>query len=308
MSCLVFNCLVIFYYYLSFDFKFAFDCICLGREKLELEPLSKLALMADNAIAIGNGFRESKCNCGVRGNCWFHCKKGVDKELACVKNLEKKADILVGIYELQVCQTPEIFKAASALFIELWGDDEDEAVKIFIKYFKDNWLVINCNWFESYNHPNNAGSCSSNNGNEAINGVIKRQDTLRELLPLTTFLLVSCNIVLKWSRARDPKDVNYKPFATEPTIKLCQWTLGWQWKQEFNKYIWRHPDNPDCWFINSRDGVLIEGSEVIKQYEKQMSQCNWTTFAAFVNCAFGYWKVTIKEDANENNWYENTIF
>ncbi len=79
----------------SFDYKFVFDSVCLGRDKLELEPLTKLALMADNAQAIGNGFFESSCNCGVRGNCWFHCKKAVDKELACVKNSEKKSDLLI---------------------------------------------------------------------------------------------------------------------------------------------------------------------------------------------------------------------
>jgi hypothetical protein len=57
------------------DFKFLFDSLAEGREKLGLEPLPKLTLMADNANAICNGFRESKCDSGIRGNCWFHVKK-----------------------------------------------------------------------------------------------------------------------------------------------------------------------------------------------------------------------------------------
>jgi hypothetical protein len=73
-----------------------------------------------DADAIGNGFRESKCDCGVRGNCWFHCKKNVLKEIACVKDVKKKAALLEGICELQICPTPGIFKAASALFVRLW--------------------------------------------------------------------------------------------------------------------------------------------------------------------------------------------
>jgi hypothetical protein len=58
-----------------------------------------------DADAIGNGFRESKCDCGVRGNCWFHCKKNVLKEIACVKDVKKKAALLEGICELQICPT-----------------------------------------------------------------------------------------------------------------------------------------------------------------------------------------------------------
>ena len=46
---------------------------------------------------------------------------------------------------------------------------------------------------ESYDivtyHPNDAGACSSNNGNESINRVVKAEDTLRKLLPLSEFLI-----------------------------------------------------------------------------------------------------------------------
>ena len=41
--------------------------------------------------------------------------------------------------------------------------------------------------------------------------------------------MVSTNIVYKWSRARDPSNPNYKPFAAEPTIKLSQWTLAYKY-------------------------------------------------------------------------------
>jgi hypothetical protein len=160
-----------------------------------LEPLPKIGLMADNAAAISNGFKESKSDNGVRGNCWFHVKKNVLIELASVKDQDKRADLLAGIHNLQLAQTPTIFKAASTLYVKTWSADRDPAVVYFINYFTKNWLEKNFNWFESYHHPNNAGSCSTNNGNESVNGVIKKQDTLRRLLPLATFLLVACNIV-----------------------------------------------------------------------------------------------------------------
>ena len=37
-----------------------------------------------------------------------------------------------------------------------------------------------------------------------------------------------------------------------------------------------------------------------------MEECNWRTFDQFTNCAFGYWKITIKSNANESNWKKST--
>ena len=55
----------------------------------------------------------------------------------------------------------------------------------FIRDFKREWIDQN----NSFNNPNDAGSCSTNNGNEGCNAVIKSQDTFRKLLPLSRFLL-----------------------------------------------------------------------------------------------------------------------
>jgi hypothetical protein len=149
--------------------------------------------MADSAHSITNGFRESgeakNITCGVRGNCWFHCKKSIDKRLLRVIDEAKRKHLLASLYQLQASQTPKIFKKASDLFVmECEGDDDLDVVD-FIKGFKEEWLDQNQNWFEAWNHPNNAGSPSTNNGNESCNGVIKFEDTLRELLPLYSFLL-----------------------------------------------------------------------------------------------------------------------
>ena len=48
----------------------------------------------------------------------FIVKKSVDIAIACVKNVEKKKEILAATYQLQVSQTPTIFLAASTLFVE----------------------------------------------------------------------------------------------------------------------------------------------------------------------------------------------
>ena len=58
-------------------------------------------------------------------------------------------------------------------------------------------LRKNSNWFEGYNHPLNAGAALTNNGNEVINVVIKKEDTLRALLSLPEFLLMIYELVKK---------------------------------------------------------------------------------------------------------------
>ena len=102
--------------------------------------MPKLSLRADVAVAIGKGFAESKLDTGIRVTCWFHCKKSIDKRLTKVRDQDKKVFLLSSIYKLQVCQTPEIFKCASALFVEQCLDDEDHEVVDFITGFKEEWL------------------------------------------------------------------------------------------------------------------------------------------------------------------------
>ena len=74
----------------SLDYKHIFDGLALGRELLQKTPLPTLALMADAAAAIGNGFELSKISSGIRGTCWFHCKKSFDKGISSVLNKEQK--------------------------------------------------------------------------------------------------------------------------------------------------------------------------------------------------------------------------
>ena len=71
------------------------------------------------------------------------------------------------------------------------------------------------------NHPNNARSCTINNGNEGCYGVVKSEDKLRKLLPLASFLL-GIRILIKMYTY-----INMKPFATPPSVTLLQWKLGW---------------------------------------------------------------------------------
>ena len=94
-----------------------------------------MSLIADSAHSITNGFLESgeamNIICGIRGNCWFHCKKSIYKRLPRVKNEVKRKYLLASLSQLQVCQTPKIFKKASDLFVmECEKDDDDDLTMI----------------------------------------------------------------------------------------------------------------------------------------------------------------------------------
>ena len=83
---------------------------------------------------------------------------------------------------------------------------------------------------------------------------------------------VSTNIVRKWSRARDPLNTHFRPFAHEPTIQLSQWTLVWSWKNYFSPFIKQDKASPEFWYVKPHDGIPIESTEVIKRYDYQMSE------------------------------------
>ena len=67
---------------------------------------------------------------------------------------------------------------------------------------------------------------STNNALEAINRVIKDEDTIRERLVLSRFLVVVVSIVKKWSKERNPSGINAKLFHQQVSINLSHWTEG----------------------------------------------------------------------------------
>jgi transposase-like protein len=96
-----------------------------------------------------------------------------------VRPKENVVKILKDIDLLQLSQNEEIFEKASRMFVAKWKEEQDE----FIKYFQNEWLVLNRNWFEGIQKM----IPSTNNALEAFNRVIKDENTLRERLPISRF-------------------------------------------------------------------------------------------------------------------------
>ncbi len=278
-----------------YDFKFLFNSLQLGRQKIFEPRLSyDLSLMADGSDAITNGYREAGF-VGVREMCWFHVVKNIKSYLSKVEDRYAK-EIRFDIEKLQKAQTPMLFEAGAALFVSKWISKDNESVKTFIEYFKREWLINHDKWYESFNHPNNVCSCSTNNGNESINNVIKKEDTFRELLSFNQFKVVCCKIVRKWSYNINPTNINAMVFATRPSIydsnvnDLPLWTKAYNWQKETEMHL-----VGDLFYAKASDNLsLVITSSVIMDYEAKCKSCQFKNFGDWVRTTLGMWRISIK--------------
>ncbi|CAF4446237.1 unnamed protein product, partial [Rotaria socialis] len=108
-----------------------------------------------------------------------------------VKKSEQE-DLVNDVESLQLAQDERIFIKASNLFVKKWSKKEPN----FIEYFQNEWLTTHNAWYEGVGH----FTPSTNNALEATNNVIKKENTLRERLPLSRFKVLAFEIVEKWSK------------------------------------------------------------------------------------------------------------
>lgn len=118
-------------------------------------------------------------------------------------------------------------------------------------------------------------------------------------MDLNTFLATASKMIMKWSKARDPNNVNFRSFSNEPSIRLNQWTDGYNWKKEAEIKIL---DDVNVFYVASRENNVIITTEVINKYESLWLNCNFTSFEQFVDAMFGYWRITL----NKDNWKLST--
>ena len=119
----------------------------------------------------------------------------------------------------------KIFIRACELFFTKW---DTPTTTEFAKYFKDNWVNINFNWFAGATE----GFPVTNNALEATNNVVKKHDTLREKVVMSEFLAMLTTITQDWSQARDPMSPNYRPFNTSVTVSQSELQRAKTWKSD----------------------------------------------------------------------------
>ena len=171
------------------DFKFLFSSVIDGvtmatNGEMKFAPSH---VIADAAPAIRNGFTLAFGHEAEKViMCWAHVMMNIDKQLVKISNENIRSAVREDIQELQLCPDEDSFLHATSLFLDKWRASGQEGVHSFIDYFRASWLDQNNTWFEGYalNAP------STNNGLEATNQAIKRQNTMRERLEMARFLFV----------------------------------------------------------------------------------------------------------------------
>ena len=88
------------------------------------------------------------------------------------------------ITNIQVMPSTSSFNNAISLFFEKWEEHEVDVSK-FLNHFKNEWVDKNNGWYEGFTDGRNP---STDNGLEAINGVIKKNHTLRERMSVSQYL------------------------------------------------------------------------------------------------------------------------
>lgn len=147
------------------DYAFVFNAVKVKIRQFFEVDFEPTTLISDAANAIQNAFYRIFPLATVDIMCFAHVIRNVDKRPFKSQNNKKliKADITL----LQQAPDRKVFALMSQLFCEKWRPVETE----FITYFESQWLGEHCNWFEGAA----TYTPSTNNAQEAVNGVIKKK-------------------------------------------------------------------------------------------------------------------------------------
>ena len=115
------------------------------------------------------------------------------------------------------------FNYAIDLFFEKWESHETNVTQ-FLDHFKKEWVDKNSGWYEGFTE---GRSPSTDNGLESVNGVIKKNHTLRERMSVSQYLTNAVNMIRNWSLDREETARCEKPFQDTPKIESSTWILAY---------------------------------------------------------------------------------
>lgn len=137
-----------------------------------------------------------------------------------IKNRLQRVAFMVDIGKLQAAKTKEIriFDIASDLFVRKWST----VSKDLKKYFQEEWLTKNRNWFEAFARR----TPSTNNCTESFNNTIKTH-THRERLAIGEFRRILFDMVREWAVTKQSELIIIH--NDRPLINLGMWTKSYNW-------------------------------------------------------------------------------
>ena len=236
-------------------------------EKITGHKYCPSVVMADGASAITVAVRRIfGTNC-LRGMCWAHTIRNVDKEIDKIADKGAQTEVREGVRLLQLASSENQFQMAASLWYD-WLSVREHLLP-FRDYFWQQWMGELQGWYEGFSklHP------STNNGLEAINKTLKASYTLRDRLPLQRFLDKAKEAAEEWSFS-----LQREGFQNEKTIHLSEWTQAWQWQAEQPNIV--QQEGTEIFFVPS---ASFSGGSNFQQLAHEYFLC-------FSQSNFGSWE------------------
>ena len=145
------------------------------------------------------------------------------------------------------------------------------------------WFSTHKTWYEGVAER----MPSTNNGLESFNNVIKKEETLRERMPVGQFVSQCLVSASRWS-----KQYSFdKSIATKPTISLEDWTSAYQWAKSRQQIRSKRLRDFTQYFCPPSKKDSLPEAEV-----RRAKVRSWTTFEDFRKNASAVRVVQMKND------------
>lgn len=191
------------------DYKFTFDSIRSGVDKITQQPYNPSFLMSDADGAIHKGFNESQFDPDIPIlMCYAHAMSNVERKYAFVQKRNKPL-VLADLRILHKSPNYRTFQHGCDLFMKKWIDTEREVAKKLEKSF----FTKNYKWFigAGYLVP------KTNNALERFNGTTRIFQTQYEQKPFKQFMQTILQIVEQRSKEYL---MDKEEFQNEPRIPI----------------------------------------------------------------------------------------
>lgn len=269
----------------SEDFEFLFKSLRSGVQKIGGVEIRPKVLISDATSSIRDGFRRVFGSDNTIIMCWAHMRKDVFRKLEKLCAKDDRAEILADLDQFQLAKSPEIFDHVVGLFIKKWSSYPQ-----FTKYFQDEWLNQNRNWYEGAA----LKSPSTNIALEATNKLIREENMFRERLPLNEFKEVLLNMVSRWSIQYE---LGLKTFNDKPTVSLSDWTAAFQWAKKNKPMKTKSTETHDLFFVMAGDE-----SDHIDPFPME----SWKEFSDYTQHNFKMWTIQFPIQEQNTSWIDGS--
>lgn len=254
------------------DYAFVFHAVQSKIKEYFSVNFQPIILISDAANAIRNAFYKIFPDATTDIMCFAHVLRNVDKQQFKSKNNKKliKEDIKL----VQQAPDKKTFALMASLFCEKWKSIQAD----FIEYFQKQWLGDHANWYEGAA----TYTPSTNNAQEAVNGVIKSKITLRQRLPMNQFLSKMMDLIEDNSKGLYG---GLKEFSKEPDIDSKTWASAILMQQESFTSFKMKPLMSHSQHLSFAVPSSKCHDPTIPSY-KNLSQRKWTSFDEYVEYGF----------------------